>query len=334
MNRKPIVAVVVLVAALSLAAAYWRSARRPAYFTGFVEGEERVMRSEVPGRILEIRFAEGAPVDPGAVLAVLDDRDVAAKIAAQKAAIAALEQEIRGQQERVTVTDSTSTRELEAQRAAVREAEAQRAWADKNFERETALVKTGASTAQLVDDARTRRDQARSQADRARQMLGRAEAALGNVTVAREDLETLRKRREQGLAELAALEVTHSKYEIRAPQVGTVVQTQYAWAGELAQPGSAIVSVIDPRDKYVQIYVPVADVDRLKIGQRVEIELDSRPGVRVPGEVSFVADKASFTPEKIETRSDRMGQVYRAKVRILKDVESFRPGTEGNVFLG
>ena len=84
----------------------------------------------------------------------------------------------------------------------------------------------------------------------------------------------------------------------------------------------------------MQIYVPVAELARLRVGQRVEIELDSQPGRRVPGEVSFVADEANFTPEKIETRSDRMGQVYRAKVRILEGIERFQPGTEGNVYLG
>ena len=52
-----------------------------------------------------------------------------------------------------------------------------------------------------------------------------------------------------------------------------------------------------------------------------------------PREVSFVADQANFTPEKIETRSDRMGQVYRAKVRILNGVEKLQPGTEGNVYV-
>ena len=46
-----------------------------------------------------------------------------------------------------------------------------------------------------------------------------------------------------------------------------------------------------------------------------------------------LADQANFTPEKIETRSDRLGQVYRAKVRILEGVERFQPGTEGNVYL-
>ena len=67
------------------------------------------------------------------------------------------------------------------------------------------------------------------------------------------------------------------------------------------------------------------------VGRRVRIELDSAPGVFIPGEIAFVADQANFTPEKIETRGDRLGQVYRAKVRILEGAERLQPGTEGNV---
>ena len=334
MNRKWLVVGAALGTAAAVGLAYWRSEGRPTHYTGFVEGEERILRSEVTGRIREVRFAEGEKVEPDAVVALLDERDIAARIRAQQAATEVLDRQIRAQRERVSVTEATSTRDVKAQQAQLREAEAQVEWADKNFVREQALVKTGASTAQLLDDARSRRDQARSQIDRARELLARAEAALGNVDVARHELETLRKRLDQARAELGELEVLRSKYQIRAPDVPTIVQTQYAWPGELAQPGAAILSVLDPRDKYVQIYVPVADLDRFRVGQRVEIELDSRPGRRVPGEVSFIADKANFTPEKIETRSDRMGQVYRAKIRILEDVENFQPGTEGNVYVG
>ena len=334
MNRKTIVAAVVAAVVVVAAFLYWRSDRGPGHYTGFVEGEERIIRSEVAGRVLEVRFGEGARIEPDAVIAVLDDSDVGARIDSKRAAIDVLEREMRAQKERVQVTDATTMRDVAAQRAALREAEAQATWADKNFDREQELVKSGASTQQLVDDAKTRRDQARSQVDRAREMLARAEASLGNVTIAGHDLETLEKRRDQTRAELAELEILKAKCQIRAPAVATVVQTQYLWAGELAQPGTAVLSVIDPRDKYVQIYVPVAELGRLRVGQRVAIELDSRPGTRVPGEVSFIADKANFTPEKIETRSDRMGQVYRAKIRILEDVESFQPGTEGNVYLG
>ena len=102
---------------------------------------------------------------------------------------------------------------------------------------------------------------------------------------------------------------------------------------QLAQPGTALCSVLDPRDKYVRLYVPVPDLAQFPVGRRVEIELDSRPGERIPGEVSFVADVASFTPEKIETRTDRVGQVYRAKIRILEHPERLAPGTEGDVYV-
>jgi HlyD family secretion protein len=146
-------------------------------------------------------------------------------------------------------------------------------------------------------------------------------------------LEMLRQRAALTEAQIAELEVTRAKYQIRSPGVPTVVQTQFVWPGELAQPGAAIVAVLDPEDKYVQVYLPVATMGKIRVGSRVELELDSTPGRRIPGEISFIADQANFTPEKIETRGDRVGQVYRAKVRVLQDAALLKPGTEGNVYL-
>ena len=150
--------------------------------------------------------------------------------------------------------------------------------------------------------------------------------------MARQTLAALREQRELVLAQVAELEVTRAKYDVRAPSVATVVETQYIWPGELAQPGAPVLALLDPADKYVQVYVPVEEIDRFRVGRRVEFELDSSPGVRVPGEISFIADQANFTPEKIETRSDRIGQVYRAKVRVLEGAERLQPGTEGDVY--
>ena len=334
MNVKFVVAGGAALVAIVGGAVYWRDGRHPPRYTGFVEGEERVLRSEVAGRVLDVRFGEGAKIDAGAVVAVLDDRDVATQIESKKREIDMVDAEIHTQAERASMVDSTSQREVSAQRAELAQAEAALVLAEKTFAREERLKRSGASTAQALDEARAQRDQARSAVERAREMLARAEAALTNASMAASDLEMLRRKRDLAHAQLAELEVKHSKYQIHAPAVPTIVQTQYVWPGELAQPGTAVVSVIDPKDKYVQIYVPVAELERFRVGQRVAIELDSRPGRRVAGEVSFIADKANFTPEKIETRSDRMGQVYRAKIRILEDVESFQPGTEGNVYVG
>ena len=333
MPRKLLLPVLLVVVAVAGLAWYFARDRRPPHYTGFVEGEERVLRSEVTGRVLEVSFGEGAAVPANEVVARLDDADIQSRIASKQHELAVLDADIATQEERIRLVESTWARDLNARRADLKQAEAAATLARKTFEREQGLVKTGASTAQLLDDRRAALDQAVSALERAKEMLARTAAEERTIAVARDELDMLHAKRNLTLAQLDELRVTAAKYTIRAPAVATVVQTQFIWPGELAQPGSPIVSVLDPADKYVQVYVPAADVTRFRVGQRVEIELDSEPGRRVPGEVSFVADQANFTPEKIETRSDRLGQVYRAKVRILEGVERFQPGTEGNVYL-
>jgi HlyD family secretion protein len=327
---------VIVVAALVILAVavvlYLRRDGADARYTGFVEGEERVLRSEVTGRVLEVAFGEGAAVPAGAVVARLDDRDIRAKIDSKRREVGVLDANVATQEERIALTEATWARDLDARKADVRLAQSASSLAARTWQRERELVGTGASTAQQLDDAVAARDQAASTLERAKQVLARTEAEERSIALARHELTQLRERRELLLAELAELEITRAKYDIHSPAVATVVQTQFIWPGELAQPGTSVLAVLDPADKYVRVYVPVEESARLPVGQRVEIELDSEPGRRVPGEVSFVADQANFTPEKIETRRDRLGQVYRVKVRILEGAERFRPGTEGDVY--
>jgi HlyD family secretion protein len=331
----PLRAIPVLVLALAAVGAGWwlRSGEDRLHYTGFVEGEERVLRSEVSGRVLEMPFAEGDPVPAHAVVARLDASEITARIASKQQELAVLEAQIRRQQEQVTLAEATWTRDVGAQEAALRQAEAEARLAEQTHARIEKLHADGVASPQRLDEARAQRDATRSAVERARDLLLRARAQEGEIALARRQLDVLRQQLELSRAQLAEVEVLRARHEVRAPAAATVVQTQLLWPGELAQPGTPILSVLDPRDKYVQIYLPVSDVARVRVGARVEIELDSAPGRRVPGEVSFVASEANFTPEKIETRSDRLGQVYRAKVRILEEVERFQPGTEGNVYL-
>lgn len=333
MSRKLVPILVLLVAAVGGAIYYARSDTSRTHFTGFVEGEERILRSEVSGRVLEMKFGEGDAVPADSVVAVLDDRDIQAKVRSKRQEIAALDSQLRTQEERIKLVEATWQRDVLARAADVQQATSSLDVAERTLVREQDLVKTGASTAQLLDDQRGRRDQARSALERSREMLARTQAEKGSIEVARREMDTLEAQRQLAQAQLAELEVTLSKYQVRSPATPTVVQTQFVWAGELAQPGTAVLSVLGSDDKYVQIYVPVAEAGSVRLGQKVEIELDSQPGHRFPGQVSFIADKANFTPEKIETRSDRMGQVYRAKVRILEGAEKLQPGTEGNVYI-
>jgi pantoate--beta-alanine ligase len=100
--------------------AYWRRDHRPALYTGVVEGEERIIRSEVSGRVLAVEFAEGDSVPPGAVIARLDDTDIAARLRSKEQSLAVLGAEIRRQQEQVTTLESTWQQDVNARRADVR----------------------------------------------------------------------------------------------------------------------------------------------------------------------------------------------------------------------
>ena len=333
MPRKLLLAVLAVALAAGVGYAYWRRDHRPLFYTGVVEGEERVIRSEVTGRVLAVAFVEGDEVPADAVLARLDDRDIAAQIASKEQSLNVLAAQIGRQEQQVALVEQTWPQDVKARRAEENQAAAAAQLAEASYQRERTLISTGASTAQLVDEARSARDQAVSAQARAHDMVVRAEAESGTVEIAQHELEVLGQQRRLAEAQLNELRVTQAKYTIHAPPVPTRVETQFIWPGELAQPGTPLLALLDPRDQYVQIYVPVIDLARVRVGQRVAIELDSEPGRRTPGEISFLADRANFTPEKIETRDDRMGQVYRAKVKILADVERFRPGTEGNVYL-
>jgi multidrug resistance efflux pump len=333
MNRRRLVPALALAALVGVATLWLRRGGREVHYTGFVEGEQRVLRSEVSARALEVAFREGDAVPADAVVARLDDSEIAARIRTQQQQLGVLEAQITRQEQQVALSDATWQRDVSAREAALREAQAESLLAERTHERQQRLRASGVSSPQQLDETRSKRDATHSAVDEARAALARARVQEGEIALARQQLEVLKRQLEQARAQLGELEVLQAKHFVHAPQVPTVVQTQLLWPGELAQPGTPILSVLDPRDKYVQIYVPVADVGRVRVGQRVDIELDSQPGRRVPGEVSFIADEANFTPEKIETRSDRMGQVYRAKVRILEDVERFQPGTEGNVYL-
>lgn len=334
MPRKALLPILIIVAALAGAAWYLRRDHGPEHYTGTVEGEERIVRSEVSGRVLEVKFSEGATVPPAAVIAIISDSGIAAKIKSKEEEITSLEAEASAQEEQVGLVEATWQRDLTARRAEVAQAESVAQLATRTLDREQTLVKSGASTGQMLDDVRARRDQANSMLERARAMLQRTEAEERQIPLSRKRLEALTSKRDLARAQLEELRIEQAKFEIRSPNVPTVVQTQFLWPGELAQPGSAVLALLDPKDKYVQLYVPVVELGRIQLGQRAEVELDSRPGERIPGEISFIADKANFTPEKIETRSDRVGQVYRIKVRVLDGVEQLKPGTEGNVYLG
>lgn len=121
-------------------------------------------------------------------------------------------------------------------------------------------------------------------------------------------------------AQLAQVEDQIGKCRISSPINGTIL-SKYAEAGELASQGRALFKVGDIVNMYLRAYITADQLTELKIGQSVRVFADEGESRRreYAGTVSWISDKAEFTPKTIQTRDERANLVYAVKIQIQND---------------
>ncbi len=96
--------------------------------------------------------------------------------------------------------------------------------------------------------------------------------------------------------------------------------------GAVVSPGQTVLSIIDLGTVYLRAYVPDAQIGRVRIGQKAKIMLDSAPDKPLEGNVIQIDPEASFTPENIYFREDRVKQVFGIKIAIIQPDRFAKPG--------
>lgn len=121
-------------------------------------------------------------------------------------------------------------------------------------------------------------------------------------------------------AQLAQLEDQIEKSVVSSPVSGTVI-SKYAEPGEFVQPGKSLFKVANLKKMKLRIYITADQLTMLKIGQKVKVYADKGKDERqeYEGVVSWISDKAEFTPKTIQTRDERANLVYAVKVSVRND---------------
>jgi multidrug resistance efflux pump len=86
-------------------------------------------------------------------------------------------------------------------------------------------------------------------------------------------------------------------------------------------------------DLWVKVFVPATELGRLKLGQGVEVGVDSHPGRLFAGEVIQIADVSEFTPRNVQSLDERRHQVFAVKVRVADPEGVFKSGMAAEVFV-
>lgn len=122
------------------------------------------------------------------------------------------------------------------------------------------------------------------------------------------------------IMQVGQIEDQIKKCIISSPVNGTVL-SKYAEQGEYAVLGKSLFKVADLSTMYLHVYITADQLTKLKIDQEVEVYADWGKSERraYPGIVTWISDKAEFTPKTIQTRNERANLVYAVKVAVEND---------------
>jgi HlyD family secretion protein len=158
------------------------------------------------------------------------------------------------------------------------------------------------------------------------------DVALAGATP--EQLQGAEARISQAEAGVGAVQARLAQARIHAPQRAGLDEGMIPWTvttvalhtGEVASPGSPILHLADLGRVTLTAYVAEPDLGRVRLGQAVEVVVDSYRERLFPGTVTQIADEAEFTPKNVETREQRVNTVYAIKIALENPDATLKPG--------
>ena len=181
-------------------------------------------------------------------------------------------------------------------------------------ERTERLIKADAATQKQLDDLNTQVNVIQKQIAVNEQQIKVQESTTStqNSSILSES-KPLKKS-------IAQIEDQLKRTNIKNPINGTVL-TKYAMAGEFTTPGKALYSIGDLSVITLRIYVTGDQFAQIKLNQPVKVFVDSTADTykEYPGVITWISDKAEFTPKTIQTKDERANLVYAVKIHVKND---------------
>lgn len=271
----------------------------------YVETTTVQVAPRVSGQIIEVHIDDNQRVKKGDLVAVIDPVDYEIKL---EQAQAKYEKALLEQKYALSARDAANS-EIAAAKA--------------DLERYKNLYKGGAVSKQMLDNAQTKYDNAVARQTSAEQAVM---SKAGGLKVADANIKELKAQRDQ-----AKLNLSYTK--IYAPQDGTVASRRVE-EGMYVNVGSPLFTIV-PDDIWVVANFKENQLRHMKVGQVVEIKVDTYPDKKFKGKIDSIqrssgAKSSMFPPENAVGSFVKIVQRIPVKIvfdeEIDKDVYNIVPG--------
>jgi HlyD family secretion protein len=257
--------------------------------SGVFETTETIVSAKGNGEILQFNITEGQEVAERQVVGLIDTTQLYLRKVQLQASVKAMDSR------RVNI--STQVAALQEQIATAR----------REQQRFTQLVKDNATNQKQLDDINA-------------QLATLEKQLAAQIETIKNSNNSIENEQQSLLAQIAQIDDQIKNAVIKSPVKGTVLG-KYTEVGELAAQGKALFKVADIDNMFLRAYITASQLTELKIGQQVKVYSDRGKSDRreYQGAVSWISDKAEFTPKTIQTRDERANLVYAVKIAVKND---------------
>ncbi|GAA4811810.1 UPF0194 membrane protein [Marinicella pacifica] len=280
---------------------------------GNVDIREVELAFRQPGRLTEMLFDEGDQVNAGEIMAQLDGGPYRDKLAAAKAELQAAQAELD------KLHSGNRPQEVLQAEATVAQTQANYHEAERNYQRQSALLESGATSQRAVDAALAMRNQSAANLASAKAALSLVEAGFRD-----EDIAAGEARVAVAQAAVAQAERALADTDLVAPSDATVL-ARVREPGSMVASNSTVYSLSLRDPVYVRAYVSEPNLGHIAPGTQVRVFTDSSDQA-YQGQIGFISPRAEFTPKSVETTDLRTDLVYRLRITVTDANQDLRQG--------
>ncbi len=325
MKRRNVLIAIVILLVVAGGLWWWQSGQgvgqgeRTLRATGTLEVEEISVASQTGGRVEAIAVRRGDQVAKGQQLVTLQTTMLDADLARTEAAAAAM---TAARQAAYDAWQMAQELERNPQEIELQIAEVQSQLAVLELQLEGARQAGDPAGLALVS---AQRDGLQRVLEILQAMRAEPTAIRAQVSQAEMFYRSMQALEQATLSILDLLKIQRAEMTLTAPVDGYVLERLMA-EGEVAAPLAPILILADIEHLTLTVYLPQDSYGRVRLGQKVEVTVDSFPDRTFMGEVSYISPRAEFTPVMVQTEEERARLVYAVEIALDNADLALKPG--------
>lgn len=257
--------------------------------SGTFEATEVLVSSQVAGQVMEMDVEEGQSLNAYETVGYVDTVQLFLK---KKQLLAGMKA-VDSRSYNISLQIASLKQQIEKQQTELR--------------RFGNLLKSDAATQKQVDDIQSSIDVLQ------RQLAAQTESLRNsNRSISAESLAFQ--------AQVEQMDDMIRKSIIYSPINGTVLE-KYVEKGEIAGQGKPLFKIADLDRIFLRAYITADQLNHLKLNQEISVFADfgKKEMKQYTGTITWISDKAEFTPRTILTKDERANLVYALKVTVKND---------------